>query len=580
MPAVYRPRDLCLTALLAATALVVPQAAHALCPANGAGSVSVAESPAGRQDIGNDASCTVEEGASIVVNAPVARGIDAVTGNTIVNNGLVAVTGNDSTGISVRDVGNTVTNTGTVTASGISANGIFVFNNNTVTNTGTISVSGDFSRGIIADDGNTIVNSGLIHAPDSEAIVFRGAGNSLVLQPGSVIVGQLSFSANNALTVGNGMSLVYTFSNQLPGTINANGAPVVVNGNQVAVLDTTTLSKTDEMIADLSGGIFNSVHARLNGAAGGAPANGFSGFGLGASPSMQLGGGSMMNLSSNDVSPSTSDSRSAFWAQAFGGVRDDAGDATTMASDHRLTGGIGGIDGMVLPGLRLGAFGGGAHADVKTKLNTQDLSNESYFGGLYASMQRRSWFAHVILTAGRSDYETSRVVGNNTVAAGLQTATASFDGTFVSPQVTLGTSFRIGGIEIEPSVRGSYVNLSVDGYSETGAADALSIGEQDISLWQGRAQIALPMRSAAGVFAPRFGVEGWSSDNDTVSAVLIGRAVSFDPGGSSDQITGFFGATASTQLGANVSAFIDGEVHAGDDGFLHSEARAGLTARF
>ena len=88
------------------------------------------------------------------------------------------------------------------------------------------------------------------------------------------------------------------------------------------------------------------------------------------------------------------------------------------------------------------------------------------------------------------------------------------------------------------------------------------------------------MTSDAGTFSPRIGVEAWTSDDDNVSAVLLGQAISFSPGGDDDEVTGFAGATATTSLGPGASAFVDGEVHLGDDGVSRTEARAGFKVGF
>ena len=99
-------------------------------------------------------------------------------------------------------------------------------------------------------------------------------------------------------------------------------------------------------------------------------------------------------------------------------------------------------------------------------------------------------------------------------------------------------------------------------------------------LWQGRAQLAFPFRSNATTFAPRIGVEAWAADNDTISAVLLGQAISFNPGGDDDEVTGFVGATVATSLSAGTSVFFDSEIHMGDDRISRTEARAGLKVHF
>ncbi len=374
----------------------------------------------------------------------------------------------------------------------------------------------------------------------------------------------------STLNVGNGLNVALTL-NAAPDVINTFGAPYAVSGDQVAVLDPTALSQHDEMLSDLTSGIFNSIHARLAGVSG-APSNGSGG--------MSLGLGSMMHLSSKEVGPASPPDGAGVWAQAFGGHRNEDANGATVGSDHNFYGGIAGIDGWLMPGLRVGAFGGGARSKMEVDFDAQDIDADSYFGGGYASLRQNGFFAHLMVTAGETAYDSTRQVANNVAAGGIEIATANYDGTFVSPELTVGSTLVVGGLTVEPSARVRYAQLWLDGYSETGASDNLSIGDRDVSLWQGRVQLAMPFTSEAGTFAPRIGVEAWTSNNDDVSAVLLGQAISFSPGGDDEEVTGFVGATASTRLGSNMIAFVDGEVHMGEDGFARSEARGGIKISF
>lgn len=70
------------------------------------------------------------------------------------------------------------------------------------------------------------------------------------------------------------------------------------------------------------------------------------------------------------------------------------------------------------------------------------------------------------------------------------------------------------------------------------------------------------------------------ADDGRVAATMFGQTVSFTPGGKTDDLTGFIGIRAMPNLGHGISAFVDGEVHMGNDGFARSEARARLIVRF
>ncbi|MCH9765477.1 MAG: autotransporter domain-containing protein [Alphaproteobacteria bacterium] len=555
------------------------------------------------------------------------RGIEGRDGNSITNTGSITSGGDD--GINVRD-NNSIVNSGLVRSGNGADQGIVVRDNNTIFNAGTIiSQSSDAVRGrnnvsinnsgliqggatanqqgvdinangTLVNTGQilggeavemgvngTLINSGTIQSllgPGGTAIDFVGNGNDTLALSGAFnIVGAINFrGGTDTISYGPGISSALTFGiGGLPENIVTSGQPFAVLGNQIAVLDPTALAQTDEMLADLTSGIFNSVHARLRLARshGGSGAQ-FGGIGLGA---MGLGARNIsapMHLMPEDFSNSASSGHSNVWAQAFGGHRDDDANGTSLASTHSYIGGIVGMDGWLTRGVRIGGFAGGAQADLETAFDSQELDIESFFGGLYTSLSHGNWFANVIVTAGQSDYDSTRRVANNLVAGGIQLGTASFDGTFISPEVTVGTTINLGWLSIEPSARLRYAHLSLDGYTETGALGNLAIADRDVSLWLGRAQVAFPFTSAVGTLSPRVGIEAWSSDHDTISAILLGQTLSFNPGGQDDEVTGFVGATASTNLGGGASAFVDGEIHVDDDGFSRAEAHAGFKIQF
>ena len=458
-----------------------------------------------------------------------------------------------------------VTNSGTVVfALNTLGDNSDVFNSGSVL--GNIGTTGDNTR---------VINSGFV----GNGILMDGRNPNLTLLPGSVILGDLDLSGagTRTLNVGNGLSVALTFVTP-PDIVNSFGAPFVLAGNKVAVVDPTALSQHDEMLADLTSGVFNSIHARLAGV-GGSLNSGFEGMSLGTGSMMGLGG-PMMRLGTQDISPSASNDKGGVWAQAFGGYRNEDGGRGTVGSDSEHYGGIAGVDGSLVPGIRIGAFGGGSRGELETAFDSQDLDVDSYFGGGYASLRQSGFFAHLMVTAGQSEYDITRRVANNLAPGGIELARASYHGTFIAPELTIGTSMALGGMTLEPSARVRYAHLSLDGYSETGASDDFSVRDRDVSLWLGRLQLAMPITSEVGTLSPRVGVEAWSSDGDSVSAVLLGQSISFNPGGDDDEVTGFVGVTGTTNLGAGASAFIDGEIHMGEDGLSRTEARGGVKVSF
>jgi fibronectin-binding autotransporter adhesin len=145
---------------------------------------------------------TITNSASI---SNVATGIDAVSNNTITNSGSITPTSGGN-GIHVYD-NNTITNatSGSITGNSADLWGIRVNTGNTVVNNGTIAVSGTNSIAFLAQgDNNTLTNTGTLSASgtDSYAVKFLGTGNTLVNS--GTVSGNLWFDAGDNTFTNNG----------------------------------------------------------------------------------------------------------------------------------------------------------------------------------------------------------------------------------------------------------------------------------------------------------------------------------------------------------------------------------------
>jgi outer membrane autotransporter protein len=128
----------------------------------------------------------------------VATGIDAVSHNTITNSGTITPLSGGN-GIHVYD-NNTITNTvsGSITGNSSDLWGIWVNTGNTVVNNGAIAVSGTNSVAFLArGDNNTLTNTGTLSAfgTDSYAVKFMGTENTFVNS--GAISGNIWFDAGN-----------------------------------------------------------------------------------------------------------------------------------------------------------------------------------------------------------------------------------------------------------------------------------------------------------------------------------------------------------------------------------------------
>ncbi len=579
----------------------------------------------GVQVEGGNSAVTLGPDGTITTDGEFGFGVSARGDNNVLTNrGTITTTGNSGLGLSAQQGnGNKLTNSGTITTSGDRAQGVFADgDNNTLTNSGAITTSGKNADGLFArGNDNKIVNSGLVQVtgPNSFAIdiLARDANdeNTITLLPNSRLIGlvQLSrtltlgstkyFAAKETFNFHNRVSTVVTFDDEggLPETIDAGGRPYLritptTDNPYVVVVDPNAFSQADKQLHDLTAGISNSVHAHLDAsrAAPGAIA-GLRGGAHAAQIAADIGDD--FAPVADPVAAPPSEDRFRIWAQGFGSHRDVDVQGTYSDASHALYGGILGADMALdmasLSGLRLGAFAGYSKGDLEIGSgNSQNVGHHSstvdtdtFFGGVYADYAQEVWYARLILSAGRLDNDSTRLVMDNAPGGnGFWLAKGSYDGMYVSPEVALGADVTVGGMTLMPSVRLRYAHLSLDGYTETGrptgaSASELTVGDRDVNLFGGRVQVAIERSWGAFSVAPRVGVEAYSSDADNVSVTIAGQGLSFAPGGDDDEVTGFIGARLSTNLGGSASLFMDGEAHFGD-GTTRYEGRLGAAVHF
>ncbi|MCY6382205.1 autotransporter outer membrane beta-barrel domain-containing protein [Hoeflea prorocentri] len=452
----------------------------------------------------------------------------------------------------------------------------------TVTNSGTINgnVETAGQRGSIANSGRingfvetggqggSITNSGFI-----EGGVFSIGDNGVInLLAGSVVLGgiELSGFGNRTLNVGNGLNLDSIVTGNP--TVNANGAPLVVNGDQVIVIDPTGLATAHLWLDTISGAILNTVDDPF---AGGGNSTGSTSFAF-----AKDGAGS---------SKAAVDGGARAWGSVFGGRRNQDGSGPTVDADLNYGGVIVGADTGLAGNTRFGAFLGGALTDFDIRFDTQDVDAGSVFGGLYV---RHGWdesWIKLIVAGGWADHDVRRVVANNTAAGGLETATASYDGYFIIPSVTLGT--QVHGVVpdhvLVPSVRVNYAGMFLDGYTESGVTSPLTISDRDVHLLGTRAQIALPYvrhtpDGARIRFVTRIGVDGsFNLGGDGVTGSVSGLPLSFDANFRDNIVSGFGGLGITRTSGDGVFSFTaNAEGHYGSGGSTELFGNLKATMRF
>lgn len=471
--------------------------------------------------------------------------------------------------ISSGDINN-LTNAGVIRGEGDGANikrGIRV-NVGTITNlinTGDIighnTTGAAAGIGIEAFEIASLTNSGRIFGDlgvGSYAILETpggGVDTELTLLPGSVIQGAIGISVgnDNHLNIGNGLNLATTFETELPENIDAHGMLLTTTeiagiSGLVATADTSVIAAQDNTLSDSTGAISGVLNEQVD-----------------------------MNYAQQDQN---------FWLKGFGGFTQTRTDGIAIGTNHFFGGIMTGADTMVSGGLQLGLFSGLSAGVLEVDIvNGQRVDSNSYFGGAYGQFNAENFYLNFGLTGGITSNNSERIVANNLVLGGLETATASYNSYFISPEVTIGTeTIKLGDYNFKPSLRVRYGFMHSDDYVEIGTAGDLSVGARTTQVLDARLQLAMPFENLAPntMFELRMGIDGrFVVANSEFDATLLGaNTAGFNPGGAQSSVGGFIGADFSRALNDTATLFASTEVGMGTETLFRADAEVGVKVAF
>ena len=375
----------------------------------------------------------------------------------------------------------TVTNSGTITAG--SGNGIFAGSNATVINSGTISGSIGIHSAVFGPGIATVTNSGTIIGTGGTALQFSGAADTLNLLPGSKIIGLINLAGGGDTVNVFAPNQNLTFDT-LAGANIASNLPFVVAGNRIVTVDPTLFAMADLTLMDFTRAVSGIVAGRTGPETGGG--GGAMAFAptdeiaaridetLAQFPGNAYAGRDAMVFKAPTMS--TADGRTV-WARGFGGERTQQSDGTILRNVTDFYGGAIGLDGLLRSDLRVGAFlGGGATRTTITEYNAGSASSDIIFGGLYGRYDMGLPFLDFALFGGSLSNRATRAnINNNVAVGGLETATASYGGWFISPEIAYGYRYRPAeGWSVTPAARVRYLAATFDNFTETGSTANLT----------------------------------------------------------------------------------------------------------
>ncbi len=333
------------------------------------------------------------------------------------------------------------------------------------------------------------------------------------------------------------------------------GAPYVISGNTVAILDPTPFAVQDRNLLDVSNTVLSLATSRLaNPAAlGGGTASGFAPTGSVAADMARdaFAGISSLNYASQDRvlfnNPSmTAKDGTGIWAQGFGGQRVQDANAPTLRSVNNFYGGALGVDKALSPQVRLGGFVGAGNIKSMIDLNSGNTDSDLAFGGVYGRYALTKSFVDFAVLGGHSSNTTQRLMVNNLAPSGFETAAAKYDGWFVSPEIAYGIQQPAGqNLTMTPVARVRYLAANFGGYQETGSTTNLTVADRTSHQFEERGEFTLThttqvtpaeqfqLSGTAGILAiERVGAA-------TVNAVLLGQSLAFATPGNNN-VLGFY----------------------------------------
>lgn len=455
---------------------------------------------------------TIRNNGSIIMSGDNSFGIYdtfflfGFSGHVIDNAGTIEMTGLNSPGIFINNIQNsTVNNTGSISTTGSNSNGVHIQNGvqNSLNNKGLIDVIGAGSTAVFMGGNNSkVTNSGTISSANGYALNFDGVGNSLALEVGSIIAGEI-ITTDDALNleVARGLNAVITLDDAGLGFGEiTSSSPYIVVGNTAIFIDPTGWRLEADLLSDLTSAALDSVYQ--------------SRFGFGS------------NCCAEDCSCEI-----VKWIQGVGGNRKRLNHPCSSNYTINDGGVMAGIQRSFYPGY-LGVFGGVIYSNAKAGYRASETKAVSALGGLSFENLSCNNFFGASVAVGYVNYKNDRYIANNLAENGIEKARCTSDASLIISE--LDWSHNFPGNPLSPTLTAQvrYAGLFHGRTSESGSEYNMRFGHRATQIVTGRLEVGTPFSLSCGngclALEPYFGgTLRWQVGNKDIDAVIEDTRFSF-----------------------------------------------------
>lgn len=418
---------------------------------------------------------------------------------------------------------------------------------------------------------STLVNSGTLRGTDGGAVWFDNGDDLLRLETGSQIFGDIGFGGGDDTVDASGFSgntllRVYDLENVIPG-----GKLVHFDqpNDLLAIVEPAGVTAPAQLVTT---GMATQVQNILGPVLNSASPNG-------VEPLEPLGYMPLAPQTAADLAivetPAPVGPRA--WATVVGGGSSDSSPVNIASLYGTL---VAGTHAQLAGDTTLGALAGIGQGRVNINSGNHTVDSTTGIIGLYGRHEAGIASLDFSLLAGLSGHHSNRQA---VALGGLETARADYASWFISPAVGVAIPvLQLDASEVDLVGRVSYVGGNVAGYSETGSALNLTVGNQGIGLFDARIGLdgAFNVDGADTVLTSNAGLFVQSSLGGTsVPVTFLGQTQNATAAGTTELgLYGGLGLSATINPNVTLTAGADAQWHF--SGQVSGAARAGLAVDF